>query len=477
MKHLRRLFYPPAWSIRAKLSVALLSVAIVPMSFTAYYNLQKSLESVEASEYRKLELLAISNASRLDQLITDIQRVVIQLSTDRNVVGFLSATTNRQRRTFRSSMQSTLENVFRSSSDYDAVYLIDKEGRCVASSDSAFLDQNYGFREYFREAIQGRSYVSSILVGKTTGRPGLFFSNPVRSEDGEIVGVAVFKIKGSEIWAIVDSLGVDSQSYAFLIFEHGVVISHPNKNLLYQSLTPLPPQALEKIVADSRYGLTEIKSLDIPDLASAMVGAKETGHISYYSPLEQTYQMVGFAPLKMEPWVLGVNKPKVLFAAPLNLLIWQISARLLVVGVMAAIIALLLARSIGRPIRALTSAAEALEKDKFHPDTLAEASRSQDDIGNLVRVFLQMASQVKAREEKLKQQVIDLRVEIDEAKRASLVAEITENEHFMELQKKIQKFKNKRETAAETETDGHHNSQNNELSFKEEADGFEDRKN
>ncbi len=79
IKLLRRLFNPSAWSIRTKLSVALLTVALIPMSFTTYYNLQESLKSAEDSEYRKLELLATSNASRLDQLIIDIQRVAILL--------------------------------------------------------------------------------------------------------------------------------------------------------------------------------------------------------------------------------------------------------------------------------------------------------------------------------------------------------------------------------------------------------------
>ena len=133
-KHLRWLFYPPAWSIGTKLSVALLSATLIPMSFTAYYNLQQSLKSAEESEYRKLELLATSNASRLDQLIIDIQRVVVQVSTEKNVVGFLTSTSPEKQGTFRSSVQRSLDNIFRSNPDYDAVYLLDKEGRCLAST-------------------------------------------------------------------------------------------------------------------------------------------------------------------------------------------------------------------------------------------------------------------------------------------------------------------------------------------------------
>jgi predicted nucleic acid-binding Zn-ribbon protein len=61
-----------------------------------------------------------------------------------------------------------------------------------------------------------------------------------------------------------------------------------------------------------------------------------------------------------------------------------------------------------------------------------------------------MAEEVKAREQRLKQQVVALRIEIDETKRVSQVAEITENEHFKQLQKKIQKLKEQAVSSSET---------------------------
>lgn len=71
------------------------------------------------------------------------------------------------------------------------------------------------------------------------------------------------------------------------------------------SLTDLPPQTQKQIATDRRYGLDRIKSLNMPRLARAMVRAKEPGYTSYYSPIEQTRQIVGFAPLDVQPWVLG----------------------------------------------------------------------------------------------------------------------------------------------------------------------------
>jgi methyl-accepting chemotaxis protein len=183
--------------------------------------------------------------------------------------------------------------------------------------------------------------------------------------------------------------------------------------------------------------------------------------------MEQIPRIVGFAPLKEQPWVLGVSQPKTQFDVPLNRLIWLNGSSVLLVGGITAIIALLLARSISRPIRALTAAAQALERGDFNSQPLTEVSHTHDDMGQLVRVFLHMAREVKTREQNLKQQVTALRIEIDETKRVNQVAEITENEHFKQLQKKIQKLKQQTVSSGETETEYFQRLHNKVQSIKE----------
>jgi C4-dicarboxylate-specific signal transduction histidine kinase len=402
------------------------------------------------SEYRELELLAASTASRLDQLKTGTQRIVVQVSSERRVVEFLGTAATPQQATLRRSAFQVLQNVFRSNPDFDAVFLLDAQGNCLLSTDPQFVGKSYAFREYFREAMQGRSYISGILVGQTTGRPGLFLSNPVQSPDGRIVGVAVLKIKGEDIWQIVNSLRAGSESYAFLIDQQGVIISHPDRAFLYKSLVPLPSDVLQRIEADKRYGQNSVTSLGLAEL-QPMVAAQKPGHALYHSPLNQEPQIVGFAPLTVQPWVLAVSQPEPEFVAPLNHLMWENKRSVVVIGGLATAIALLLARSISRPIRSLTAASQALEQNQFDPHSLAEVARTEDDMGRLVRVFLKMAEEVQAREQRLKQQVIALRIEIDQTKRANHVAEITENEHFEQLQQKIRRLREQAEMPTEAE--------------------------
>jgi two-component system cell cycle response regulator len=79
------------------------------------------------------------------------------------------------------------------------------------------------------------------------------------------------------------------------------------------------------------------------------------------------------------------------------------------------------------------AAAAAVEEGRFDLETLDEPARRDDALGKLARVFERMAREVRAREERLQQQVTELRIEIDEARQAAKVAEVTDTEYFKEL--------------------------------------------
>jgi CRP-like cAMP-binding protein len=66
-----------------------------------------------------------------------------------------------------------------------------------------------------------------------------------------------------------------------------------------------------------------------------------------------------------------------------------------------------------RMVEMITSAAHDLEVGTFRPETLEEVTQRADSLGHLARKFQQMAREVRAREEALKQQVRELRIEID----------------------------------------------------------------
>jgi CheY-like chemotaxis protein len=78
-------------------------------------------------------------------------------------------------------------------------------------------------------------------------------------------------------------------------------------------------------------------------------------------------------------------------------------------------------------------AAGALESDRFEPASLSGVAAREDALGQLARTFVRMAGEVRAREERLRRQVEELRIEIDESRQARKVAEITDTDYFRDL--------------------------------------------
>jgi two-component system, cell cycle response regulator len=89
----------------------------------------------------------------------------------------------------------------------------------------------------------------------------------------------------------------------------------------------------------------------------------------------------------------------------------------------------------------VVAAAAAVESGTFDSRQLDGVARRGDALGQLARVFQRMATEVRARERRLKQQVRKLRIEIDEVRAARQVAEITETEYFQDLQQKVSELR------------------------------------
>jgi nitrate/nitrite-specific signal transduction histidine kinase len=76
---------------------------------------------------------------------------------------------------------------------------------------------------------------------------------------------------------------------------------------------------------------------------------------------------------------------------------------------------------------------------------LDEIALRQDELGQLARVFQSMTTQIQQREQKLKQQVEELKIEIDQTRRVQQVSQITQTEYFQELKKKAKKMRDSEE--------------------------------
>jgi two-component system, cell cycle response regulator len=93
----------------------------------------------------------------------------------------------------------------------------------------------------------------------------------------------------------------------------------------------------------------------------------------------------------------------------------------------------------------VVQAAAAVEDGAFQPDSLDHVAERVDALGQLARVFQRMAQEVELREQALKRQVQQLRIEIDGARAARQVAAITGTDYFKDLQRKVDELRSRSE--------------------------------
>ncbi|HVT42916.1 MAG TPA: response regulator [Thermoanaerobaculia bacterium] len=102
-------------------------------------------------------------------------------------------------------------------------------------------------------------------------------------------------------------------------------------------------------------------------------------------------------------------------------------------------------------VNRVAAAASSVEAQTFEPESLDEVGRRDDALGQLARVFTRMAREVREREQRLQRQVRQLSIEIDRAREAKQVAEITETDYFRALQQKAKKIRKGEEGRVKSE--------------------------
>jgi len=388
---LKKIFKVRSWPIFIKLSITLLITALLPMIFTAYYNLQGSVASISETELRNLKQLSVATANRIEQLIDDTRFLTKYLATEKDIIGLVEGSNKET----TDSVQGKLQRLIFADNKLELLLIMDKKGDVLSAPADKFIGRNYSYREYFQAAVQGRIYVSNITVGDVTRKPGLFFSGPILGESGKVEGVVVVKISGLAVSDIIDEANTN-EHIAYLVDNEGVLINHPDNKLLYKSLVPLSKKSLEKIVKSKRFLLDDIESLGFDVLADAIIGARSPGTVNYSSPINGEKEIAGYAPVKNHRWVVGISTKQSSFSEPLNEQFNNVLYSVVGVGFIFTIIALLFSRSFIKPIHALMRAANRVREGDYDEGEIKITSA--DEFGTLMRTFNLMVAGVRERE-------------------------------------------------------------------------------
>lgn len=264
-------------------------------------------------------------------------------------------------------------------------------------------------------------------------------------QDGELVGVVSISFALQRISDYLETLDVASFGGVFIINSKREIVAFSNPNELAETMTgDDEPQlktidefenALLRVAAYSleqnNFTMDEVSSLEEPFL------------VRDPTTLRQYY--VAFETIPYLDWTVGTVIPEAYFLTEINRnkrnLAFIIFGLVFSTGALAVLLG---DRLLARPLIAISMAAGEIKGGNFDLAGLEQVGTRRDEFGQLARVFQDMARDVYSREQKLRQQVQDLTIEIDEAKRRQEVKEVTENEFFQDLQQKAELLRQRR---------------------------------
>lgn len=199
-------------SIRKKITVCLIATVLVALAVVGAVSMALSYRSTVATVEQMMSETAVLAAERVEQELTAYKNVAMdtgcipQLSDSDVLLGDKRAIIDE-----RVSMHGF------------------QRGNIIGADGYSIFDgKDYSDREYVKQAMQGRVYVSEPLVSKITGELSIMVAAPLYaggSRSGEIVGVVYFVPPETFLNDIVSSIKVSQNSRAYMINKSGDTIA------------------------------------------------------------------------------------------------------------------------------------------------------------------------------------------------------------------------------------------------------------
>ncbi len=358
---------PSLWSrlsLRSKLVVILLAVALLPLLAAALINDQSARQSALGEANQRLLGSAESVADQIDKILQaglDNARYQAHLPT---VTDYMRLPAEQRA---NSPEEERLLDFMLTAAREDPVYItsiavLDAQGVSLLDTSAAEVGVSNAEREYFRRAAKsGFPYASSVEFDHVTGKPSLYFIAPIQGKTD--LGFVRIRYDALILQDLItrNSGRAGEGSLAMLFDERHIQLAHGmERENLYQPIVPLK----ENLAAELR-----AKRLLPPQGSAAApqnLARLETGLANFFhnptfgAPLTNGEAQIAVAPAKNGEWLAAFAQPQAVILAPVNAQTRRNFAAAFALAVGMAFFGLLLAEALAASVIRLTESKAAL---------------------------------------------------------------------------------------------------------------------
>jgi len=227
---------------------------------------------------------------------------------------------------------------------------------------------NIADRDYFLQALSGKSAVSDPLFSKADNSLVLALAAPIK-EDGKIKGVLAAIRDGNELSDTVIAMQFGSRE-VYMINKEGTTVANKDKSLVVQMRNEQ-----EEVKNDPE--LKEIAALE----KQMTEGKQGVGEYSY----KGVTKYMGFSPVEGTNWFLAVTAPKSIVMAKVTDLFKSMVIFSIVFLILGIVITILISRRTTKPMKDVAQQLEVVATGDFTQEVPAKLLRMNDEIGLLAK--------------------------------------------------------------------------------------------
>ena len=359
----------PAESLPSRIIVAVFAVALVT-SFAVTWVSTRSIESFlrEKIDEKYPDILR-STGERLDLWYSQRQLEIETFARSATVVENLGrlAGKNAGRSRARKELTEYLSYVLESFPQYEALFMLDSRGQLLVR-----VGPELELSDARRRRLRGMTHSQVGDVERLGERVVQLATAPVKDSRDERVATLHAFVRTDKLSEVLHSDELGSSGVLYIVSRHGEPLGLTAKAAgLASYRRPLPITGVRPVV----------ETYDRADGADVIGSSVRFGRLGWTIVVEENYEDA-FAPVvAVIGEILGIN---------------------VAIVVVFGLIALQMARSIVRPIRALSDAA--LRIASGETDVLIHGSTRADELGVLTRTFNEMSLRLRDNQRKLEVQ-------------------------------------------------------------------------
>jgi GAF domain-containing protein/HAMP domain-containing protein len=423
------------YSIRSKLTLTLLLVAILPLILQAVAYSWLAQSRLTDIAQQSLLAAAKQTAGRIDRFIKDGLLEARASARLPDVIDFLSAAPDQRNPTKVAAILDALSSkglYIRSYAVFDThgINLFDTSRLNMGIDDSA--------QPYVQTPLQtGETYVSWVIFDQRSGEGLVHISAPIRSGSGVLIGVmrVAYSIGAfQDLVAQAKDLG-GNESFGILLDEnHFRVADGSTSTPSFKSVAPLSPELLATLRAAQRVPDVDEAQLsaDLPKFEAGLAQAEtqpffvaEAGETIQNAESQHVPDQLAVVKLAERPWLMVFGQTQQALLTPVKNLEHSSLFLVLAISAITLLVAARISQTLARPIASLNITASKVAQGDLSARAVVETN---DEIGALAATFNSMTTQLRgligSLEERVNARTEQLRASADVGRAASSILDV-----------------------------------------------------